>query len=805
MTIRDPRRAARQAVRRRAVLLCAAALLGLLTVAPPVPAPAGAVPIETVGAGATTPAGAPSADAATSETGSAETVRGRAEGPEDFTGLEITVSRTRDLTNQAIVVTWTGGAPTPRNRQLGVDYLQVMQCWGDPDDPADPDGLAFRETCQFGLGLPQPKMAQGADAPTSKNASRRRVDPFDVAGYPDRDPAEPLAADAQMVPFRTVDGERTPDGSPDQPFGSKPNPAVPGGVMDRTDDDVLRTYFDEASTNEYPYALTAADGTGRIAFEVQNAGRAPHLGCGASVGTGGGVRDCHLVIVPRGRHNPYTGDDVSASGAVHGSPFTPAVWRHRIVVPLRFRPVGAVCPLTQAERRTAGTEMIAEAVTSWQPAVCADDGPVIGYSAIGDFEAEAQILSESAAAPGLVFTSAPIETPAGADPLVSAPVAASGVVIAYNVDGNLDPYASAGESERLRGAVLADLKLTPRLVAKLLTQSYRRDVPGVGGPEGNPNSVKYDREFIDLNPVFEHWDKTPSATLNGLMVPVGNAMATRELWRWVLTDAAARRWLAGEPDEQGMVVNPAYQQVLAGQSAPDYFPKADPGCATETFLDVEYANCTLDYRPYTGTLGEGALQALRADTKGATVPLQTINLPAGEQPKWTRIPRQEPGFRMAMAVTDSASAARYGLHTAQLCHSSVTPDGGHTATDCRSATEAQLGTALDAMVPSTVEGVRAIDPAAVWARPQAYPLTMVSYAVADTSAPADARRDYAGLLRHAAGPGQTPGVEPGTLPEGYVPLPAAWREQTRAAADLLERYVAPTTPAPTPGPTPLPF
>ncbi|MEV7228172.1 hypothetical protein AB0M79_14275 [Polymorphospora sp. NPDC051019] len=726
--------------------------------------------------------------------GSAVTVPGRADGYEDFSALRITVSQTRDLTNQAVLVTWTGAEPTPRNRPVGVDYLQLMQCWGDPQAPDDPLGLAFRETCQFGLGLPQPAMAQGSDAPAGKNASRRRLDA--IAGYPHPDPAEPLPADAQMVPFRTVGGARTPDGSPRQPFGTKPNPNVPGGTMDQTDDDVLRAHFNEASTNEYPYALSAADGTGRVAFEVQNAARAPHLGCGAPAGAG--PRRCHLVIVPRGRHDPYAGTDVSTTAAVHGSPFSLPVWRHRIVVPLDFRAVGAACSLTQAERRTAGTELVAEAITSWQPALCANSGPVIGYSAIGDFEAQNQVLSPSAGAPGVVFSSAPV--PGSEPPLVHAPVAASGVVVAFNVDGNLDPYASGGEQERLRGAVLSQLRLTPRLVAKLLTQSYRRDVSGIGGPADNPNSIKYDKEFLDLNPVFRFWDQTPSATLNGLMTPVGNSMATRELWRWVLADPAARAWLAGTADDQGtgrpgMVVNPAYQRLFAA-GAVDYFPKADQTCAKESFQDVEYTNCTLDYRPYAGSLGEAALLTLRADSKGTAVPLQTINLPAGEQPKWTRIARQEPGFRLAMSVTDSASAARYGLHTAELCAAAPDAAGTYVATDCRSATTAQMTTALSAMAPTEVPGVVAVDPERARATPGAYPLTMVTYAIANTAAPADARRDYAAMLRHAAGPGQTPGVAPGNLPEGYVPLPQPMRDLTRTAADTLGKATAPTTPPP---------
>jgi hypothetical protein len=59
----------------------------------------------------------------------------------------------------------------------------------------------------------------------------------------------------------------------------------------------------------------------------------------------------------------------------------------------------------------------------------------------------------------------------------------------------------------------------------------------------------------------------------------------------------------------------------------------------------------------------------------------------------------------------------------------------------------------------------------------------VTYAATPPSAlTAAAGRDYAALLRYAAGKGQVPGVAPGTLPLGYAPLPAALRTQTISAA-----------------------
>jgi hypothetical protein len=65
-----------------------------------------------------------------------------------FANVKVTVGQTKNLVNQAVTVSWTGGAPTLPAGGFGVDYLQIMQCWGD--DPSGPD----RTQCQL-AGLPQ--------------------------------------------------------------------------------------------------------------------------------------------------------------------------------------------------------------------------------------------------------------------------------------------------------------------------------------------------------------------------------------------------------------------------------------------------------------------------------------------------------------------------------------------------------------------------------------------------------------------------------------------------------------------------
>ena len=62
---------------------------------------------------------------------------------------------------------------------------------------------------------------------------------------------------------------------------------------------------------------------------------------------------------------------------------------------------------------------------------------------------------------------------------------------------------------------------------------------------------------------------------------------------------------------------------------------------------------------------------------------------------------------------------------------------------------------------------------------------------------AASRQNYSAFLQYAAGAGQVTGLDPGDLPAGYVPLPAALEAQTlAAAATVLNPPALPTTPTP---------
>jgi hypothetical protein len=709
-------------------------------------------------------------------TPSAQTVTGAA-GTE-FADLRITVAQTKDLSSQGVTVTWEWpGHETLPVDGFGVNYLQFMQCWGE--DPAHPD---FRETCQFGVGLDAPGIGGLA---TNLRSIVRSVDPAETR-YP---------ADALAVPFRAVGGERTPDGSAASPFPSRPG--TPGVPVDAPD--TLASLFTPYTGNEVPYARTPASGVGRLVFEVQTALEAPHLGCGAVEASGGRApRKCWLVIVPRGTTDAAGKPLDPVVNPAAGSPLTTSAWKNRIAVELAFAPIGGYCKLGQNERRTVGTELVAQAMNSWQPAQCADGGPTFGYSRTGDFEVGRQVASRQEGAPGLGFTPDPIVPGPDDPPVVHAPVAVSGIVVAFNID----TMVSDGPVEvvRRRGTPVRELNLNPRLMAKLLTQTYKRDV--AGGPlrctpeaekkdparycpthvANNWTNLRADPEFRMLNPEFEHFETNRAP--DGLMVGYGSSAAAREVWRWILADEAARRFLAGEVQADPTGTNPAIANVvnkhyrslgIAGAAAPDSFPKLDPTCRWESGESVpEPGFCTLDHRPYVNSMREGAYQTLRADAKS-----KRVWNPTKQPPQFDATKPMPPGLRWAMTITDSASATRYGLYAAKL---------QNRAGEFVKADTTSLLKGVAAMTHSATPGVLAVDPDVKAAG--AYPLTMVTYAAADLTEEASARHDYAGLLRYAAGSGQIAGTERGQLPRGYAPLPDALRAQTRSAADRLEAGVS---------------
>ncbi|MFF2850657.1 hypothetical protein ACFVT5_30650 [Streptomyces sp. NPDC058001] len=665
-------------------------------------------------------------------------------GAGDFDKLKVTVEQTQHLVNQVVKVSWKGATPTVSDTAYAADYLQIMQCWGDDAKGPSPEQCQFGGSSAFGPGVG----GQGAGAYTNSrqlNYGGNLVDP-------DQKLPPPSPSGVSYTPFRSVTGETATTATND--------------------------FFDASTTNEVPYARTNPDGTGEVYFETQTALEAPGLGCGeAKEGSANQSegRRCWLVVVPRGETevdgSRYT---ARASGFLESSPLSATNWAERLVVPLHFEPLGQFCPLGADERPTLGNEMVAEAVGRWQPALCRTGGKTIfGYAQVTDDTARAKLGSGT---PGMVFLNRPAtagQIPEGQTP-VYAPVALSGITIGFLIESQAPTWAPEDVQAR-NGRRMTGLKLSQRLVAKLLTESYQdgnsRFAPST---EKNPYNLGHDPEFIRLNPEYAHLDF--GGKLGDIVVPEALADTAALVWNWVDQDPAAREFLDGTPDNagrygdaknSGMTVNPHYSKLKLPL---DHFPKSDPFC--QEFDDhPDNPLCVQDKHPYTSDLHGAARAAGRGDPLARTTWDKTATPPG-----YKKDPPQAAGQRAMLALADNSSALRYGLTPAKLRNAA----GQYVA-----PTTAGLVAGQATMKSGAVRDVLEPVPGNTTAK-KAYPLTSLTYAATVPSRLTAAEgKDYAEFLRYAAGDGQRPGVAAGTLPEGYAPLPTTLRDQTvRAAATI---------------------
>ena len=736
--------------------------------------------------GAASAVGAAGSDTALPLTDSALTVGGRGA----FAGVKVTVNQTQKLVNQAVSITWTGAAPTVQGPgRFGRNFFQIMQCWGD-DDGTNPDNPGpSPEQCQAGAATAK-YGGGGSTAFPNGLATTRVISRSDWQNY---DPAVGTLDSRTTNVWRNfvaVDG--TTVGIHVDPTYN-PQSATAGASF------WLNPYFNATTTNEIAAAATSPDGTGSELFTVDTGLEAPGLGCGQKVEPvrGGQPRipKCWLVIVPRGdpvAENAGTPFENSADqSGVSTSPVADQPWKSRIAIPLAFNPVDSPCSIDAKDRRIVGSELIGLAISSWQPALCATPGaPPFVFGTVPDEGARQQIATPTVGAPGMAIVPRALSATDRAKPTLYAPVSLSGVVIGFNVERKLRLDAPTAETP-LAGVRAADINLTPRLVAKMLTQSYTTQVDILGNAgypweSGNPADLVEDPDFVQFNPEFAYLSAGYSKNFGGLMMPVLNSDSAKEVWEWILADPEAKAWLDGQADQWGMKVNPIYSTkassntngvAFAIDGPPSNFPKADPHCLQEATLPsgvVPTPLCATDWLPYSNGMRDGARIA-RIATDGAKTALNPFAASADQA--WVRDDPQLLGFKSMFALTDSSSAALYGLQVAKLSRAGDTgPSRTFIAAD-----NAGLTKALEAMRPGSDASVLEPDPTIKVAG--AYPLASLSYAmIRPLDLDQTARRDYSNFIRYAAGPGQHSGLDPGDLPPGYTPLPQSLRDQATAAA-----------------------
>lgn len=658
-----------------------------------------------------------------------------------YKNLQISVSQTRDLTDQGLLVSWSGGIPTGGAGAPG-DYLQIMQCWGS----AGATGPTPQQ-CQWGAPNPAVSGQMGLAAASRDLLTDSLADPKQLpAGT-----CTPAYTHAQF-------GQRA---GCTVPFWSITDPHK--ASLGWSNDQYNLPPYGSAQSNEVSYARTAADGTGQYIFNLQSALSAPYLGCGNAAEAAAG-NTCWLVVVPRGEYD-LNGDQASQQpqggsyGAnynyVAGSPLSASAWQDRVQIPLHFTPIGASCQLGSAVVHTAGTEVISGAFHSWQAALCGQ-GTTLGYSEITDNQARTSLGSGGTAMSFMVNPPDPTAYPG--DTIKYAPVSSSALVVSYLIDKNYTAN-KANPDRGADGTLVSNLRLTPLIIAKLLTQSYRSDTPGDGHgagatvPASNPDSLLQDPDFLALNPNFKYF--YPTQLPDGLIVPFGDSDAAHKVWAWLQSDPQAKSFLEGN-EVDGATINGAYKGLNLGTDTTlNSFPKNDQSTyRTGDWPAPGYG--TLDMRPYAADLADGAYRTVTANSGRKTNWDVTLT-----PPQATSIGAQVPGVRFEIALTTSQAATLYGLPTAALVTSPSDTSPGVTAT------------------PTTIaEGLAG--------QAGGYPLTMKTYAAVNVCAtPTSDLTADATFLTYAAGRGQISGTGLGQLPLGYAPLTSSDTAQTSAVASAL--------------------
>jgi PBP superfamily domain len=526
------------------------------------------------------------------------------------------------------------------------------------------------------------------------------------------------------------------------------------------------------------YSTTSPNGTGEAFIQVLTGIENQLLGC--DKGT-----PCSLVIVPSQGGNIFdtppncadhsqdtNGTDVGA--IAFNDSYGACSWKKRIIVPLHFAPTPTDCPVHNPNFSAIGSPLLERAMSSWQSNLCSASSPVnIQYdSAQNEPLARQDFLSGT---DDVALTTLPGPAKGAAHPFTYAPVAISAESIVFWID---NPKT---------GRPLTHIKLDPRLVAKLLTQSYDFEFESCGKgrvPKGvvgcdnavdnNPFSLFADPEFKKLNPHV-------AINGDGFQIPTvlsGLSDMVWELTRWMAANSAAKSFVDGAFDPWGMHVNTDYLNMqLPTQS----LSSMDP------FLPIAHR--------YDPVFPLSSVAQYQVDNWYPATDWQPDS-----QGNYDKLSPELPGNRALFAILDQADAAAYELPVAALENAAgkyVLPTDA-----AMSASLATLHTDPNHITQDLTEHAKKAM--------GAYPLTMVIYAMVPTGGiPKKKAKKIAQWLDFVANQGQVQGNQPGDLPPGYLPLTAKMRAQTlKAAKEVLSQKgnpkPAPSVPPATATPKPSP-
>ena len=307
---------------------------------------------------------------------------------------------------------------------------------------------------------------------------------------------------------------------------------------------------------------TAADGTGSAQFEVRPASNLPQLDCSAT-------NPCSILV--------YENDALPIQA---GS--LPAA---RVVIPITFAPSQADCPtITDFDVRVDGSATSAGLFYAWAAQICQGDSSVVL-----DYTETSSTTGREIFLAGLIDFGV-TALPATEEELSHhpdhreysyAPVAASAVVVAYNLT---DPFT---------GLRIENLVVSPRLVARLVTNS-------------SVETFVRDRELLNINPTV----RFPTNGINRILVRAERNAATTILTSWMSADPEAQKFLA-DTDTWRVRLNASYVGYSYPRDAfelvdndPGYLPRqGQKSIATRMFYGVSPTGTQAELTSARGVIG----------------------------------------------------------------------------------------------------------------------------------------------------------------------------------------------------------
>ena len=741
--------------------------------------------------------------------------------------VTVTASETKELRGrQRILISWTGAQPSGGRASnpygengLAQEYpVVIVECRGT-DDPTLPIEQQVRpETCWTSSVVQRSQITRSEseaswihDAKATPAAKGRvtGLDPFPAAECSNADVADLYT---HLTPFVAASGTVYPACD----AAHMPPEAAVGAAFPPAE---IAAYSDE-------------EGAGSVQFEVRSDVENESLGCNHKVA-------CTIEVIPINGiscDQPSSPQSSSDTACRRGGQFPPGSsnfanlgvdqaaspvlwwsasnWSNRITIPIGFGLPPDTCDVLDPRPPTGfyGSELMSQASLQWSPAYCLDKKRFkFQLNQMSD-DAGWNVMEGGIGAAAFVSSS---HKRRGTDPIGYAPTAVTGFAIGYNIDRP----DNAGEFDTLR--------LNPRLVAKLLTQSYLgsdlgRGHPGIGA---NPLGIMNDPEFIALNPGLSQITQEAGASLLSLS---NDSDIIEQLTDWIAHDSAAMDFVNGKADPWGMKVNPSYKKIKLPRAEwpllDTYIPQTQNTCrqANPDVYFSQLAAPVTTLRKIAEALLDGWPNVqTRCDFDQVS---NTYKLGRGD--------RQSYGTRFMLGLVSLGDLERYGLKAAALQTKKDTYVGPSDASLAAAVDLSQQqppkkgdkgkgdkggqgdgGGQDDAGSDSARVGATkkfdptrpfVLDQADVRKSGKAYPGTMVVYTAAKLRELVQEDADKVAMfIRIATSEGQKAGAGNGELPRGFLPITknGATRKLYDAAqtvADLIEKQ----TPLPTEAPAP---